>query len=66
MRVRTLVGSLLILIFVAVWILGAIAVADHLPDNKAAELAFYVIAGLGWGLPVMPLMRWMSKDDQKG
>lgn len=63
MRVRTLVGSLLILIFLGLWIVGAIAIADHLPDNKAVQLIYYGVAGIGWGLPIMPLMRWMGRDD---
>jgi hypothetical protein len=25
---------------------------------------YYVVAGLGWVLPAMPLIRWMSKPDK--
>jgi hypothetical protein len=24
---------------------------------------YYVVAGLGWVLPAMPLIRWMSRPD---
>jgi len=27
------------------------------------EALYYVVAGLGWVLPAMPLIRWMSRAD---
>ena len=30
-------------------------------SNGAIEAAYYVVAGLGWVLPAMPLVRWMSR-----
>jgi len=43
----------------------ALAQAPLIHDNEIASVAYYVIAGLGWVLPAMPLVRWMSlrKDD---
>lgn len=37
------------------------AIAERLPGHWAAQLAFYVVAGLGWGLPVFPLIAWMNR-----
>ena len=49
----------------SVWALVAMALAQ-LPVIKAngvVEVIYYVVAGLGWVLPAMPLIRWMSRPD---
>jgi hypothetical protein len=30
-------------------------------DNAIASVAYYVIAGLGWCLPAIPIVTWMSR-----
>jgi hypothetical protein len=40
---------------------AALAVADHLPAHWAAQLLFYAIVGTAWGLPLIPLMKWMNR-----
>ena len=42
-----------------------LAVAQFALTSINGPLAFlyYVVAGLGWVLPAMPLIRWMSKPD---
>ena len=34
--------------------------------NGLVAAIYYVVAGLGWVLPAMPLISWMSKPDRKG
>ena len=29
------------------------------------QMLFYVVTGLGWVLPAMPLIRWMSRPDKE-
>lgn len=60
-RARTIVGSLAIVAFVGVYIWAATAVADLLPPKPWAWLIFYPIVGTAWGLPVLPLLSWMTK-----
>ena len=31
--------------------------------NGVIEVIYYVVAGLGWVLPAMPLIAWMSRPD---
>jgi hypothetical protein len=45
---------------VAAYALGASKIADHLPNNMFAQLAFYLVVGTAWGLPLFPLIRWMN------
>lgn len=59
-RVRKFIGLIGILIFVAAYALAASKIADHLPNNIAVQLAFYVVVGMAWGLPILPLLRWMN------
>lgn len=61
-RLRKLIGAFALFALVIVWSLLAMAVAQ-LPALAAyfpLQVAFYVVAGIGWILPAMPLIRWMS------
>jgi Protein of unknown function (DUF2842) len=64
-RIRKLIGAVLLLVLVAVWSLVAMALAQSvLTDiNGLVAVIFYVAAGLGWVLPAMPIISWMSRPD---
>jgi hypothetical protein len=34
------------------------------PENRALQMVFFVIAGTGWFIPILPLIKWMSRPDQ--
>jgi hypothetical protein len=62
-RLRKLIGTVLLLALVIVWALVAMALAQApiIHDHALAAVAYYVIAGLGWVLPAMPIIAWMSR-----
>ncbi len=62
-RTRKLIGTFALLALVAFWSLLAMALAQSvLTDiNGFVAALFYVVAGLGWVLPAMPLISWMSR-----
>jgi hypothetical protein len=64
-RKRKLVGTIVLLVLVIIWSLLGMAVAQTpwLAASKLAQAIFYVVAGLGWVLPAMPLISWMSRPD---
>jgi hypothetical protein len=64
-RLRKLVGAIMLIVLVVTWALLAMALAQSplVKANGAIEVIYYVIAGLGWVLPAMPLIRWMSRPD---
>jgi hypothetical protein len=66
MRTRKLIGAFGLLALVIVWALLAMALAQSaLTDiNGFVAAIYYVFAGLGWVLPAMPLISWMSKPDR--
>jgi hypothetical protein len=61
-RLRKFIGAVALFVLVIVWALLAMALAQlpAIRDNAILSVAYYVIAGLGWVLPAMPLVRWMS------
>jgi hypothetical protein len=68
MRIRTrkLVGTVALLVLVTVWSLLAMAFAQFAlrAAHGVVVAAFYVLAGLGWVLPAMPLVAWMVRPDK--
>jgi hypothetical protein len=60
-RLRSFIGSMAILAFMAVYIWAATLVADRLPDNMAIKMLFFAVAGLGWGVPILPFISWMNR-----
>ncbi|MGE3245501.1 MAG: DUF2842 domain-containing protein [Beijerinckiaceae bacterium] len=62
-RNRKLVGAVAMLAFVVVYALVAMALAQARPlqeANKAIQAVCYAILGLGWIVPIMPLIKWME------
>ena len=64
-RVRKLVGAVMLIVLVVTWALLSMALAQSavIKANGVIEVLYYAIAGLGWVLPAMPLIRWMSRSD---
>ena len=64
-RTRKLIGAVGLLALVSVWGLFAMALAQSVLTNINGFVAaiFYVVAGLGWVLPAMPMISWMSRPD---
>jgi len=60
-RVRKLIGSAAVLLFLLFYIGVVVAVADRLPDLWIVKLVFFVVAGVAWGLPIIPLITWMNR-----
>jgi len=63
LRLRKFIGAIGLLVLVTVWALLAMALAQApaIRDHAVASVAYYVIAGIGWVLPAMPLIWWMSR-----
>ena len=65
-RTRKLIGAFALLALVTLWSLLAMALAQSvLTDiNGLVAAIYYVVAGLGWVLPAMLLIKWMARPDQ--
>ncbi len=62
-RLRKLLGTVALFALVVVWALLAMALAQApaIHDNSYLSIAYYVIAGIGWVIPAMPIVAWMSR-----
>jgi hypothetical protein len=62
-RLRKLIGAVALLALVITWALLAMALAQTVLTSVSGLVAaiYYLVAGLGWVLPAMPLIRWMSR-----
>ena len=55
-------GILLIVLLIAGWSILVVTCADLVEGAPWPVLVlFYASAGIGWALPLKPLIRWMSK-----
>ena len=64
-RTRKLLGTIALLLLVVVWSLMGMTLAQTpwLAGSGLLQAIFYVVAGLGWVLPAMPIISWMSRPD---
>jgi Protein of unknown function (DUF2842) len=65
-RIRKLIGTVVLFTLAIVWTLLAMTLAQSALTDVSywTALLYYVIAGLGWVLPAMPLVWWMVKPDK--
>lgn len=65
-RARKLIGGVAMLIFVVVYALVAMILAQARPLQEAPALMQtlgYIVLGLAWTLPLLPLIKWMERRD---
>lgn len=66
-RIRSFIGTVATLAFLVVYALAAMLVAQIGPVRDAPALLqglFYVALGIGWIVPLMPLVGWMAAPDE--
>jgi len=64
-RTRKLLGTIALLLLLVVWSLVGMAAPQmpSLANSRLFQAIFYVVAGIGWVLPAMPIVSWMSRPD---
>jgi hypothetical protein len=64
-RLRKFIGAIALFVLVTLWALLAMGLAQvpAIRDNAILSVTYYVIAGMGWVLPAMPIIRWMSQKN---
>jgi hypothetical protein len=64
-RSRKFFGTIALLVLVVVWSLLGMIVAQTpwLANSGLLQAVFYVVAGIGWVLPAMPIVSWMARPD---
>ncbi|HXB77957.1 MAG TPA: DUF2842 domain-containing protein [Bradyrhizobium sp.] len=64
-RTRKLFGTFALLSLVVAWSLMGMTIAQTpwLANSGLLQAIFYAVAGIGWVLPAMPIVSWMSRPD---
>jgi len=57
-RARRAVAALGVCLFLAFYVWAVIGIGTLLPNHPLVHLLFYGIAGVAWGLPLLPLLSW--------
>jgi hypothetical protein len=62
LRLRKFIGAIALFVLVIAWALIAMALAQlpAIRDHAVISVLYYVVAGLGWVLPAMVVVAWMS------
>lgn len=61
-RARRFVATIGVLLFLTFWVWGAVSINDRLPNIWWLDLIFFAVAGIGWGIPLIPLLRWAERE----
>jgi hypothetical protein len=62
-RTRKLIGALIMVPFVVIYALFAMVLAQHTAmkvESGVLRFLIFAVLGLGWALPMMPLIKWME------
>lgn len=58
LRARRFIAAVGTLAFLAFYVWAVVAIGDRLPDSMWIDLVFYGVAGIAWGVPLIPLLSW--------
>ena len=66
-RSKKLIGTVVTLIWLAVYALLAMAVGIRVLPHAAglAEFIYYAVAGMAWIIPIGLMFPWMSREPKK-
>jgi hypothetical protein len=62
-RARKAVGGIAMLAFLGAYVWIASSIGMRLPNQWPIRLAYYAVAGIAWGLPLLPLLSWMNRGE---
>ena len=66
MRLRKLIGLVLLLLLVVFYalIVMTVAVTTSVPENGVIEFFYYLITGIAWVVPAAGIIYWMQRPDE--
>lgn len=61
---RKPIAMLVMIAWLAAWIIAAATIGSAITGwPRWVQLAFYVLAGIGWVFPLRPLFAWMNRPE---
>jgi hypothetical protein len=61
-RTRRFVAAVGAIAFLAFYVWAVVAIGDRLPASMWIDLVFYGIAGIAWGIPLIPWLSWAERE----
>jgi hypothetical protein len=61
-RTRRFVAAVGAIAFLGFYVWAVVAIGDRLPASTWIDLIFYSIAGIAWGIPLIPLLSWAERE----
>jgi len=64
-RTRKFIGAIALLVLAFVWSMMGMVVAQFplVANSGMLQWAYYIVVGMGWVLPAMPIVSWMLRPD---
>jgi Protein of unknown function (DUF2842) len=64
-RTRKFLGAIALIVLAVVWSLLGMAAAQMpvIANSGWWQAVYYVVVGIGWVLPAMPIVSWMLRPD---
>jgi hypothetical protein len=64
-RTRKFLGAIALILLAVVWSLLGMAMAQMpaIANSGWLQAVYYVVVGIGWVLPAMPIVSWMLRPD---
>jgi hypothetical protein len=64
-RTRKFLGAIALLALAFVWSMIGMVVAQFpvIADSGPLQWVYYIVVGMGWVLPAMPIVSWMLRPD---
>lgn len=65
-RTRKFLGAIALLVLATVWALGGMVLAQNawIASSGWRQAIYYVVVGMGWVLPAMPIVSWMQRPNR--
>ncbi|NPV22501.1 MULTISPECIES: DUF2842 domain-containing protein [Bradyrhizobium] len=66
-RTRKLIGAIALLLLAFAWSMMGMVVAQFplIANSGWLQAVYYVVVGMGWVLPAMPIVSWMLRPDRE-
>ncbi|MGJ4911792.1 DUF2842 domain-containing protein [Bradyrhizobium sp. HKCCYLRH2060] len=66
-RTRKLIGAVALLLLAFAWSMMGMVMAQFplIANSGWLQAVYYVVVGMGWVLPAMPIVSWMLRPDRE-
>lgn len=63
-RTRSALASVGVVVFLAFYVWAVVSIGALLPQHPLVHLLFYGVAGIAWGVPLLPLLSWANRGSK--